>query len=102
MREDVAPASLCRQHKSCRQRQEMQLCLAASETDVNQRGRSEQPSRKERCFGLFVLTGFEMKGKYVTKSKGRVTGGLNQVDTDKQVPFKSRPSPYDEVHLMYV
>lgn len=40
-----------------------------SETAVDLQGRSGQPSRMERCFGLFGLGGFVLKGKYVTKSE---------------------------------
>ncbi len=46
-------------------------CFDASGTAVDLQGRSGQPSRMERCFGLFGLGGFELKGKYNTKSKRR-------------------------------
>lgn len=44
-------------------------CLSVSETAVDLQGRSGQPSRMELCFGLFGVSGFESKGKYVTKQK---------------------------------
>lgn len=46
-------------------------CFGVSGTAVDLQGRSGQPSRMERCFGLFGLGGFESKGKYDTKSKRR-------------------------------
>lgn len=49
-------------------------CCGVSGTAVDLQGRSGQPSRMERCFGLFGLSGFELKGERResdTKSKRR-------------------------------
>lgn len=45
--------------------------LSVCETAADLQGRSGQPGRMERCFGLFRLGGFELEGKYITKGKNR-------------------------------
>lgn len=49
-------------------------CCGVSGTAVDLQGRSGQPSRMERCFALFGLSGFELKvegGECDTKCKRR-------------------------------
>lgn len=47
--------------------------LSVCETAADLQGRSGQPGRMERCFGLFGLGGFELEGKYITKGKKQST-----------------------------
>lgn len=67
-------------------------CCGVSGTAVDLQGRSGQPSRMERCFGLFGLSGFEMKGgervRYKEQEASTQSHSRPVLDKDEPVAFR--------------